>query len=297
MVYEGKRAHSARKRGRHCQGNSIETRLIVCMWVLIAAVIIKIAFPGILSSAEDALTRVMGGGMDLNGALQVLGEAVSGERRLSDALPEAWHQAFQAETDYLQVSAGDMDDEELYGDVTGKTTTVEPDFDEQGTADGDSTNADTMVAAFIASQAAYSDYPFPDNATLERLELGVEGNCPAEGSITSGFGFRENPNGGGVKFHYGLDIGVSERSEVSAFADGTVWAVGDSSSYGIYLILEHEGFRTLYAHLNEVLVSSGQSITIGETVALSGSSGNATGPCLHFEIIVNGLYINPQYYL
>ena len=82
------------------------------------------------------------------------------------------------------------------------------------------------------------------------------------------------------------------------FADGKVKAVGNSSSYGRYVMIGHEGGTvSMFAHCSKICVSEGAEVLKGDKVAESGSTGNATGDCVHFEVIVNGKYVNPEYYV
>ena len=129
--------------------------------------------------------------------------------------------------------------------------------------------------------------------------LGFDFASPlADGVLTSPFGRRESPVDGEGEFHYGLDLAAEEGTEICAFADGTVRAVGDSGSLGHYLILDHaEGYSTLYAHCSRILAAAGSDIALGEPIAAVGQSGNATGPHLHFQLCRGSTYLNPVYYL
>ena len=81
-------------------------------------------------------------------------------------------------------------------------------------------------------------------------------------------------------------------------ADGTVTAVGESSSYGKYCIVAHQGgYTTLYAHCSRVTASSGTAVQRGQKIAEVGETGMATGPHLHFELQRDGVYLNPIYYV
>ena len=78
----------------------------------------------------------------------------------------------------------------------------------------------------------------------------------------------------------------------------SVYAAGESDSYGKYLILTHEGgFASLYAHLSEFVAHEGDMVERGQTIGRVGQTGNATGPHLHFELFLNDVYINPEYYV
>ncbi len=137
----------------------------------------------------------------------------------------------------------------------------------------------------------------PENASLEQRNLGFAHCTPVPGRLSSTFGWREHPIEGGSRFHYGLDLAAEEGTDVVAFADGEVYAAGESSSLGNYIMLRHEeGYMTLYAHCSRITASGG-SVAMGEKIAEVGSTGLATGPHLHFELHDGDLYLNPIYYV
>lgn len=148
----------------------------------------------------------------------------------------------------------------------------------------------------------YDGPALPDNATMDQYNLDILGVgetvTPALGWVSSPFGWREHPVDGGEKFHNGVDLAVNTGTAVGAFADGVVDYIGDSPVYGLYLQIRHAGGLTsFYAHCSELCVQQGQTVTAGETVALSGDTGNSTGPHLHFEMKLNGTLLNPLYYI
>ena len=133
---------------------------------------------------------------------------------------------------------------------------------------------------------------------MEQALLGFDYCTPVSGSISSEFGYRDHPTEGEERFHYGIDLAADTGTEILCFADGTVTAVGESSSYGKYCMIAHEnGYSTLYAHCSRVTVSSGSAVQRGDTVAEVGQTGMATGPHLHFELQRDGVYLNPIYYV
>ncbi len=139
-------------------------------------------------------------------------------------------------------------------------------------------------------------------AELEKMQ-GVKGTgsfiwpCEAR-RVTSTYGSRYHPIHKTYRFHAGVDVGCSYGSKVYAADTGTVLTAQYSSSYGYYVVISHgNGYSTLYAHLSKISVKVGQNVTQGSVIAYSGSSGNVTGPHLHFEIRKNGTTINPlQFY-
>jgi murein DD-endopeptidase MepM/ murein hydrolase activator NlpD len=109
----------------------------------------------------------------------------------------------------------------------------------------------------------------------------------------------EPPYGAYPHFHTGIDLVEPFGSPVYAADDGIVALVGSSSSgYGNYVVIAHSGgLDTLYGHLSTSLVKPGQQVTQGQTIGLEGSSGNSTGPHVHFELRINQTPINPAPYL
>ncbi len=106
---------------------------------------------------------------------------------------------------------------------------------------------------------------------------------PAAGMLTSRFG----PRWGEV--HEGIDIAVPVGTPVRAAQDGTVAAAGPAEGFGRWVVLDHAGgLRTVYGHLSAERVVIGQPVHAGQTVALSGNTGDSRGPHLHFEVHVNG---------
>lgn len=134
---------------------------------------------------------------------------------------------------------------------------------------------------------------------MEQAVLGFAYASPLpEAAVSSEFGYREHPVQGEERFHYGVDLAAESGTPVVCFADGSVTAVGESSSYGKYLIVAHEGgYATLYAHCSAVTVSSGSAVKRGQEIAKVGETGMATGPHLHFELHEGSSYLNPIYYV
>lgn len=117
--------------------------------------------------------------------------------------------------------------------------------------------------------------------------------------ITSRFGFRNHPIDHVVKLHKGIDFAGNEGDSVFVTDVGIVEYASDKSkdgrrsSYGKHIIINHNGHKTLYAHLSEIIVKKGQYVERGELIGRIGSTGKSTRPHLHYEYIVKGKSINP----
>ncbi len=116
--------------------------------------------------------------------------------------------------------------------------------------------------------------------------------------ITSHFApQRVNPVTGKLRPHTGTDIGAQYGATIIAAASGTVKFAGWNGGYGNCVIIDHGGGRsTLYAHMSSIGVSSGQVVAAGQTVGKVGSTGNSTGPHLHFEVLINGTAVDAMQY-
>ncbi len=122
---------------------------------------------------------------------------------------------------------------------------------------------------------------------------------PASGPITSVFGMRVNPVSHIFRLHAGIDIGVSSGTTVVAAAEGRVIVAGwDDGGCGNIVVLDHgDRLATQYCHLSHIFVAVGQDVQRGQAIAASGSTGNSTGPHLHFGVRVNGRPVDPMTYL
>ena len=122
--------------------------------------------------------------------------------------------------------------------------------------------------------------------------------CPASGRITSGYGKRKSPTAGASSNHKGIDISASTGSSIVAAAGGTVSIATYSYSAGNYVVVNHgNGLSTVYMHCSQLLVSAGDTVKAGQTIAKVGSTGYSTGSHLHFAVRKNGSYVNPSSYV
>ena len=120
---------------------------------------------------------------------------------------------------------------------------------------------------------------------------------PVDGARISGtFGMRKkHPVLGYTKMHKGIDFAAPTGTPIMAAGDGVVEKAGRFSSYGNYILLRHNGStKTAYAHLSKYAVKKGDKVRQGQVIGYVGATGRATGPHLHFELLQNGVHVNPR---
>lgn len=116
--------------------------------------------------------------------------------------------------------------------------------------------------------------------------------------ISSPFGFRESPTSGASRYHQGVDLAANAGTPIVASRGGTVTIASYSNSAGYYVTINHgDGFSSIYMHMTNYVVSSGQKVNQGQTIGYVGSTGISTGNHLHFGIAQNGAYVNPCSYV
>ena len=182
--------------------------------------------------------------------------------------------------------------------------------------------AAALIAEYAATQKGYEELAAAEEREAKEIEaqikklLETSDVTPSPGGfiwpvstskiITSPMGGRVSPGGIGSTNHRGVDIGgVGTTSAAMATKAGkvilartVVYGSYGGSGYGNYVVVDHGGgYTTLYAHLTSVSVSVGQMVSQGDTVGITGSTGNSTGPHLHYEVMINGVNQNPLDYL
>ena len=174
--------------------------------------------------------------------------------------------------------------------TTGAPTTAAP------TTAAPTTGAPQTAPATAAPTApAPTDPPAPAPTTQAAPAGGSSSSgliFPADGPITSGFGYRWG------SLHPGIDIGAGYGAPIHAAKSGTVIYAGWMDGYGNFVLIDHgAGFVTGYGHQSRIAVSEGQQVSQGQTIGYVGSTGNSTGPHLHFETRPNGVPVDPMQYL
>jgi murein DD-endopeptidase MepM/ murein hydrolase activator NlpD len=122
--------------------------------------------------------------------------------------------------------------------------------------------------------------------------------APVDGWITSGFGTRVSPFTGERTAHAGIDIAAPVGTPIMAPADGVVIFTGAKAGFGNFIMIAHGyGVVTRYGHNHQNLVQPGQKVGRGEQIGTVGETGRATGPHLHYEVVINGKLENPQKFI
>ncbi len=121
---------------------------------------------------------------------------------------------------------------------------------------------------------------------------------PARGWITSYYGPRKSPVSGRMKMHEGLDIGANRGTPIIAPADGVVTFSGVKPGFGKFVQIDHGyGIETIFGHANSLYVKEGTLVKRGHKIAAVGNTGLSTGSHLHYEVRVNGIAVNPLFFV
>jgi len=290
--------------------------MAACLTILGLTMLLRACFPSTIDAMRETVLPMMEDGMDYRSAITALGESLTGTGEVTflevlgditiraflgspaedvevTALPEeapptptpppepeivpGWMNPPIEEVIYLP-------DPRLWLAALPETPVI-PETPE-------------AVAAFFAHQEAFSGFTRPGNVYLGYSPLGIEFVAPLYGPVSSPFGFRNDPIRNEVWFHFGTDIAVYTGTPILAFAAGRVTAAREGDGWGKYILLDHgDGIITRYAHLNAWYVQEGDLVERGQMIARVGATGGATGPHLHFELNVHGMYRNPEFYI
>lgn len=262
------------------------TKLIIAGCVFVALTMFKFLFPeqsaDIIHRAETALTR----DIDYRAAFSRLGESIA---VFSEEEPEAPSE----ESDLVSLAASPKAEAVTTLKLSDAAVNAGEVYAAQQVEE-----LPTVVATFLESQSEYSDLGLPEDVSYDYYTFPTDFAVPVSGYNSSGFGYRLHPIHNEVRFHYGTDFAAWTGEAIHAFAGGTVSFAGYSDSFGNYISIDHgEGWESLYAHCSTLYVSTGDTVSAGELIALVGDTGLVTGPHLHFELSHEGVYVNPEYYV
>lgn len=167
--------------------------------------------------------------------------------------------------------------------------------------DSAETKEETNIANNVVEENENKDEKI-ENLEKTQMELDAEDASkvcqfkkPLSGTITSEFGEREATIKGMTTDHKGIDIAANSGTSIKSAITGTVTVAEENSEYGKFIKIVNENVMTVYAHCKSLKVKVGDKIKIGQIIATVGSTGNSTGPHLHFEIRFKNRYINPRY--
>lgn len=260
-------------------------QILICGTIFVLLVAVKLLMPGKMAAFRETAVSLMQRNMDVQAVFSAVGRLFSGEDEAKTAMQEVYQAVFQPEQEK----------------AAPQETTVVSTAETSGALELLHTyqyNTTETEEAVQPLGIVYTEENLPEGVSLEQAVLGFSYCTPVAGTLTSSFGYREHPIEGEDLFHYGVDLAANTGTAISCFADGTVTAVGESSSYGKYCIVRHQdGYATLYAHCSEICTSSGAAVEQGEKIAEVGETGMATGSHLHFELMKDGTYLNPIYYV
>ena len=177
-------------------------------------------------------------------------------------------------------------------------------FDRKVTDSGRTVETGDLLYAEIAAKGQVTRFyryqtPGQDPEYFDETGKNIKGlllRTPVDNvRITSGFGMRLHPLLGYTRMHEGIDFGVPVGTPVLAAGDGVVEQAQWKGGYGRWMELKHAGgWETGYGHLSGWAVRAGDHVHQGQVIAYSGSTGESTGPHLHYEVIKNGVKINPK---
>jgi len=150
------------------------------------------------------------------------------------------------------------------------------------------------------SQLAHQDITLIMEQLYERKDIisSTPSILPAKGWISSHFGYRQYPFTGEVSLHEGMDIAAFPGTPVYAPANGVIVFVGYKQGYGNVIVVDH-GYElsTLYGHLSDIMVSRWQKVERGQVIGTIGSTGNSSGPHLHYEVRISNVPVDPANYI
>ena len=256
---------------------------------------------------------------DMLTAMDDVGEIMESDRQLEDAYIAARENTESVKADYEDTRA---ELEELKAQLKAEQEELEKDIEEAIQIildlEYDLENRQAEYDAIMPAEDAA-------NATIDKLVAELEaqraaeaaaaaaaaggssggGSANASGSflwpvasyvyVSSRFGLRVHPITGKTKNHTGIDIASNQGTAVYASDGGSVTLAGWNGGYGNCIMIDHgNGYVTLYGHLSSISVSVGQTVSQGATIGAVGSTGNSTGPHLHFEVLKNGTRIDPE---
>lgn len=157
---------------------------------------------------------------------------------------------------------------------------------------------ETEAPTVITEEPAFAEEVFAILPQQETVTVFSGFQAPLTGTVSSAYGYRSDPFSGEIRYHKGVDVAVSEGTEVCAASGGRVKESSYNSIGGHYVVLDHgNGIESYYGHLQIRTVSRGDTVEQGEIIGLSGKTGKVTGAHLHFQLTYNERTVDPEKYL
>lgn len=283
----GRKGNTGKRRPKEGSSRQL-VQLLACLVVFLTVFIGKGVWPSQVAHTGEQLLMVIRSNTDFRGAFARLGKSLSEEESVIGELGQFCVAVFAPES-ALQTDNGAV---QVIGDEVQEIQVLGPEPDEQ-------TELQPALQVGDVVQAVECKQNLPEGYSEQWLWLGeMHTTVPVHGKVTSCFGYRDHPTIGRYAPHGGVDIAADKGAQVLAFADGVVDSIGEDRDFGKYLYLTHaDGVTTFYAHCSTVLVKKGDRVQAGQRVAQVGSTGKSTGPHLHFEVRLNGVRLDPMYYI
>lgn len=296
-LYSAGRSKTAKPSGDFTKKELFQwIKVLACAFLFLTMVLTKVNMPEQFAQLRENIVLRTQHTIDYVDVFYSLGKAVSGEESVRQTMNHVYMEVFQP-------------DKGMAG-VTETAITVPVEIIEQPEDIKDMPQENREEKADEAAKqeegeteekgeaAAVLEEAVPEGICMEQKILNLSYTTPVSGWLSSPFGYREHPVAGEEKFHRGIDIAAIEGSAISAFAEGKVSAVGESSSLGNYVMIRHENdLTTIYGHCSKITTKEGKEVVAGEKIAEVGHTGLATGDHLHFAIRQGDTYLNPIYYV
>ena len=234
-------------------------RLVTCGGIFVLLVAAKLLLPGRMAGVSQKLSEAMTRSVDVQAVFSAVGGLFTKDGTPAEAADEVYRAVFHPEGAETRQTAARTADGAALTELRNwrdaePLNTIPPAGEDPAPEE-----LETMDLVL------YSDEDLPENVSMRQAILGFDHETPVKGVLSSNFGYRDHPLEGTERFHYGVDLAADTGTAIACFADGTVTAVGESSSYGKYCTVTHaNGCTTLYAHCGRISVSSGAAVKKGE---------------------------------
>ncbi len=302
--------HNRRRRKNNKEKSAFLTtfkrQLIIAVMVLLAAAAVKSIKSPITYYITERIKFSLVQEMDLNGINSKIAGFIGGQENSVST-----YSSDENEDTGVPASADiyvplEYDDKIDYGGLVeedveqaadssyGEETILDSSNENETIHDSSSENETTSDG----SKENVSDDSNAKKGTVENTAKPVALAIPVSGVMSSSFGERLHPTKGVEKFHNGVDIKANSGVPIKAALDGEVIEATYEITYGNFVKIKHDdGLTTIYAHCSVLSVKKGQKVKKGQVIAKVGSTGDSTGPHLHFEVLKNGSPVNPLNYI